>query len=176
MVVDSEMKATHKFPYGSASRAVREAGFTLIEVLAMAIVIGVGLMSIMAVVMFALSKQLEAQAACTAMPTAVSAANDPRPLLPNETAADWNVATISPGSSGSASAITKGWLNGYWVEREERSEAEDVLGEWTPVGGAWTVTPGGARSLRVTVRVYENSATSSRQVGFFTTRMIRQAP
>ena len=155
---------------------MRRSGFTLIEVLAMTLIIGIGLMTLMAVVMFAMIKQLEAQAACSAMPTAISAANDPRPLLPDETVADWIVATVDPRTSAATTAITKGWLNGYWVEREEHGDPGDVLGEWKPNGGAWTVTPGGARSVRVTVRVYESGVMSAKEVAFFTTRMVKQAP
>jgi hypothetical protein len=149
--------------------------FTLIEVLATALIIGTGLLALVAVILFAMARALEAQAACTAMPTAITAAHDPAPLLPDEVAGDWTSAAVDPASSAAASATSQGWMNGYWVVREESSAPEDVLGALAPAttGLGWTVTPGGVRTCRVLVRVYEGGA-RGREVASFTTRVIRQ--
>jgi prepilin-type N-terminal cleavage/methylation domain-containing protein len=155
---------------------MRNRGFTLIEVLAMTLILGVGLMALMGVTMYAMSKQLDAQAACSAMPTAISVASDPRPLLPPETAGDWVVDTVDPRGAGAATATTKGWMNGYWVERVESSMPDDVLGEWRPSASGWSITPGGARSVRVTVRVFESGSAGAKEVAYFVTRLVKQAP
>ena len=154
---------------------MRSRAFTLIEVLATALLVGTGLLALVAVILFAMARALQAQAACTAMPTAVSAAHDPQPLLPDEVAGDWTSASVPTASTSAASATSQGWMNGYWVVREERSEAEDVLGEFKPAtsGAAWTTTPGGVRTCRVVVRVYEGGI-RGREVASFTTRVLKQ--
>lgn len=157
------------------SAGAHRTAFTLFEVMATAMLIGTGLMALIAVIMFAMSRAMAAQAACTAMPTAVSAAYDPAPLLPAETAGEWTTATISAAGTGAEKEVSSGWMNGYWVVRRESCIAADTLGEWTPSGASttWSIASGKMRSIRVEVHVYDGGS-KGREVASFVTRILRQ--
>ena len=90
-------------------------GFTLVEVMASLLVILVGMLAVIGMVSFAIAQANRSQAACTAMATALSVVDDPLPLG----TLDWNHA-VAPLAGGSA--VTTGFINGYFVRRTETSD------------------------------------------------------
>lgn len=152
------------------------AGFTLFEILVAVMLVGVGLMGLIGVIMLALARSIDAQAACTAIPTAITVVHDPNPLRDPALSGpgDWTIETLSIDDLGGTVKTTKGWINGYYVVRRESGGPNDVFGERRPAGGGWSVVPGGIRSSRVQVSVYDGRINGGREVASFTTRVLRQ--
>lgn len=82
-------------------------GFTLIEVLAALIVLTLGLLSAIGLVVYGIHMAHLSIGRTTGMATAMSVAVDARPLPPPDPL--WT-------ESG---PLTTGYINGFWVEREE---------------------------------------------------------
>ncbi len=80
-----------------------QLGFTMIEALASALIIMVGILAVIGMVMFAIRKSAEAQSASTAMATALTVVDDPTPLG----TLDWTTTATS----------SRGYVNSYYVIR-----------------------------------------------------------
>ena len=123
--------------------------FTLIEIMATLLLMAFGLVSVIGLVEYAGRLSAEAQSQDTAMLTAETALHDYAPLGLIADTGDangdgWQVDT-DPAAELTKPRYTfqaRGWLNGYYVLREERSEATDIL------------AGGGLRYAWVTVDVY----------------------
>jgi type II secretory pathway pseudopilin PulG len=152
----------------------RRSAFTLIEVIAAATLIGVGVLALVGVAVFGVNRSIQAQATSTAMPTAVSVAYDPAPLLPTTLQSSWNNPAGSTTAAGSR--FTSGWMNGYWVERTETTASQDILGQRTPnsAQSPFTITPGRACTSLVVVNVFSGNGFGRTQMATFTTRILRQ--
>lgn len=110
----------------SASR-----GFTMIEVLASVLVLVVGMLSVVGMVAWGIKRASLAQAASTAMATALTVVDDAEPLL----RADW---TAFGGTA-------QGYLNGYYVRRTEST-----------AGTSPDLQAHGLVSVQINVDVYES--------------------
>ncbi len=84
-----------------------DRGFTLIEVLAALVTLTLGLLSAVGLVVYGIHLAQLSIGRTTGMATALSVAVDPRPLLPPD-----------PLWTASGTKVA-GYLNGFWVEREE---------------------------------------------------------
>jgi prepilin-type N-terminal cleavage/methylation domain-containing protein len=127
--------------------AAAARAFTLIEVLAALIILSLGLASAIGLVMYGMKILKLSIGRATGMATAMTAAVDAAPLHP---AGDpW---TTTGG-------VTKGYLNGYWVERVETDRR---------------VLTAGMESSVVHVDVFETS--KGRCVASYSERIVRQAP
>ena len=104
-------------------------GFTLLEALACVLVLGLGFAAAIGMIIYGIQLSKVSIGRATAMATAMSVAVDPAPL--QGPAPIWTMSV--PGT-------TKGYLNGYYVERTE---------------GAPTAVGGGVGAADVTVEVYE---------------------
>jgi Tfp pilus assembly protein PilV len=148
-------------------RAVQKrTGFTLIEVLAILVIIGVGLFSVIALVSYGTRKAGITQVQAIAMATAVSVAYDPTPRLDPVIAVDWIYTPYDINASGNVTSTARGNINGTFVERIETSTDADVIAR----------TAGGqvqARSARVDVTVWETY--KGDELASFVTRIVRQA-
>lgn len=101
-------------------------GFTLLEVMGSVLVLSLGLASAIGMVLYGLHLAKLSMGKATALATAMTVAVDPSPLQSGWTA------TV-PGT-------TKGFLNGYYVERTE---------------GLPTIIAGGITTADIRVDVYE---------------------
>lgn len=147
-----------------AMRTLPRKAFTLIEVLAIVAVAGVGLAAVIGLVFSGLRAAGRAQVEAVGMATAVSVANDPAPLLAPESAGDWTYTPYDMDSPGPVSSQATGWVNGLYVVRDERSVAADVIAR----EGATVF----ARAADVVVEVFD--ARAGRPVASFATRLVRQ--
>jgi prepilin-type N-terminal cleavage/methylation domain-containing protein len=129
---------------------MRNAAFTLIEVLAALLVLTLGMMSAVGLVLYGMQLAKVSIGKSTGMATAMSVAVDSAPLLASD--AFWQP------SSGNA-GISKGYVNGYWVERVESPAA--------------FVGPGISRSL-VQVDVYETLR--GKLLCSYNEQLVRQQP
>lgn len=139
--------------------------FTFVEVLLVVLVIGMGLLSVSALVIYGGRLSSRSQSESIAMATAVSVANDPTPLLDPVIASDWSPGSYSFDATGPVSATTTGFINGVYVKRIESSTAGDILAR-SAAGKVY------ARSVLVDVSIYDTFMGS--EVASFTTRLIRQ--
>jgi Tfp pilus assembly protein PilV len=118
-------------------------GFTLLEVMAMLLVLTLGLLSAIALFLYANRVAVKAQAASTAMATAIALAYDGAPFLDADQAPAWT-------SSGSwPNRTSSGYLNGYYVTRSEHSDSADIVASDAATG---TVV---LRTVRVDVTVQD---------------------
>lgn len=127
----------------------RRLGFTFIEVLACLLILSLGLAAAFGLALYIQLVAVRAQAKSTAMPTAISVATDPLPLMHQTLSQQWK----------SGTGTTSGWVNGYYVIRTELS------GTSQPCAGF--------ESVPVSVDVYDGSHGI---VASYTSRQIRQAP
>lgn len=129
--------------------AVSQRGaFTMIEVLASVLILMVGMLAVVGMVAFALKQASRAQAAATAMATALTVVDDPTPLL----RADWSV----------VGSTAQGYLNGYYVRRTESAS-----------GTSSDLKANGLISIAIQVDVYE-SVDGLPVASLTTRRMARQ--
>jgi len=122
--------------------------FTFIELLAVMLVMALGFGAVIGLVSYGVRLSGEAQAALSAMPTAISVLEDPEPLGRSADVGDadgdeWGSDAPLSGLLGrpSYTITVRGAVNGYWVKRIESSTAADRIGS-------------AARSATVTVEVY----------------------
>jgi len=155
----------------SVKMLVSSSGFTFLEVLACLLVVGLGLASVVAMVYFGIVNSQKAQAASTAMITAMSVAVDPTPYLSADIAASWSTSGSydMDDLTGNLSEKAQGYINGYLVVRSETSTPADII--------ASDITPGGgtvvyARSALVKVDVY--TLLNGAIVASYNTRFVRQ--
>ncbi len=138
-------------------------GFSMIEVLAVLMVLGIGLAAAISIFGYAMKMSGEAQARSIAMATAISVAYDRSPLLDPDLASDWSATTYS-FDAPSGTAVSRGPINGMYAVRTETTVAADISAQ----DGA-TVHQ---RSVRVDVDIFETSG--GKPVASFTTRLVRQ--
>lgn len=124
--------------------------FTLIEVLAALLVLSLGMLAAIGLVVYGMQLAKVSVGKATGMATAMSIAVDHNPLL--ESGAFW---TPSAGYAG----VSKGYVNGFWVEREESV--------------ATSVAPGVVRSF-VKVDVYESMRGTL--ICSYNEQLVRQRP
>lgn len=92
--------------------------FTLIEVMACVLVLGLGLLAATALIFYGLRLARGAQGKSLGMATAMTVLSDPKPLATDP--------TLSPSANAKkTSDDTSGYLNGLWVVRKE-SDAADL--------------------------------------------------
>lgn len=123
--------------------------FTLVEVLACTMVLGMGLLAACALVMYGYHLVDRARKQTIGMATAMSVLVDPTPLATDP--------TLSPNG-----ATTTGYLNRLWVERRE----VDPM----PLDGA------AAKLISVTVNVDVYDTANGELVVSMSRRLIRQQP
>lgn len=155
----------------SASPVMRNAGrrrgFTLFEVLALLLVVSVGMLSVLGLFVHANRLASRLEGTMTGMSTAMSLACASRPYFRDAQLAAQTGFTTPPSLSASPYAFTcQGYVNGFYVTRQETSDAADILAT-----SAGAVT---ARSVRVDVDVYE--AMGGAKVASFATRLVRVKP
>lgn len=136
--------------------------FTLVEVVAVLLVVVFGLFAVTGLFMYGLRLANRAQAASTAMATAVSLAVDDDPLR-DSAISTWTRTASYAMDDASGSASASGIINGYFVRRTETAAAADIL--------AGTAGAVGARSVRVDVDVYD--AQGGELLASYTTRLVR---
>lgn len=108
-------------------------GFTLIEVLATLLLLSFGVASVIGMVHYAIRISADSQSRATAMATAETVLLDPTPLGLSADPGDgdgdgWRAdGTISASATGDYDFVVDGWINGYYLHREERSTAADVV-------------------------------------------------
>lgn len=112
---------------------MRCRGFTLVEILATLLLLAFGVASVIGLVRYANRLSGDAQMRSTAMATAETVLHDPEPLGLTADIGDadddgWSgPGTPSAPASGSYSFTTSGWINGYYLHREETSTAADIV-------------------------------------------------
>jgi Tfp pilus assembly protein PilV len=137
--------------------------FTMLEVLAILLVVGIGLTSAVGVFAYAMRMSGEAQARSLAMATAISVAYDRSPLLDPDLAPDWT-ATTYDFNAATGTGVSKGPINGMYAVRTETTVAADISAQ----DGAVVHQ----RSVRVDVDIFETGG--GKPVASFTTRLVRQ--
>lgn len=95
---------------------MRRCGFTLIEVLAIILVLVLGIFSAVALLRYGVHLARDAQAAALALPTAMTVLRDVHPL-----------GVPSDDFSKEGGNSWKGYVNGMWVER--KIDDKTVIGE-----------------------------------------------
>lgn len=135
-------------------------GFTLLEVMAMLLVLTLGLLSAIALYLYANRVAVKAQAASTAMATAISLAYDGAPFLDADQAAAWTISGTWPNR------LASGYLNGYWVTRSESSNAADVVASDAATGSVVL------RTVRVDVMVRDPARGAT--MATFALRLLQQ--
>lgn len=118
-------------------------GFTMLEVLGAVLVLSLGFSAAIGMILYGFHLSKLSLARTTALATAMSAAVDPAPL-----GAGWTA--VVPGT-------TKGYLNGYYVERTE---------------GAAVPLATGLNVAQVTVDVYETA--KGRLVASYDQRLVKK--
>lgn len=140
-------------------------GFTLVEVLAMTLVVVLGLFSVTGLFIYGLRLATRAQAASTAMATAMSVAVDDDPWVDGATGT-WTRTLTYAMDDRTGTAKASGIVNGYFIERRESAALEDVVSGTPGVAGGV-----GARGVRVEVDVFD--AMGGEMLASFTTRLVR---
>lgn len=123
--------------------------FSFVEVLACVLVLSMGIAAAIGMVLYGMQIAKTAISRSTALPTAMSVATDPSPIVP--AISDWPT-TFADDMAG--------YVNGYYVVRHEAPEAVE------------SVLPAGFSAATVRVEVYETL--KGRQVATFSQRIIRQ--
>ncbi len=147
-----------------SSRRSLCGAFTLIEVLAILLVVSIGLAAAIGLVTYALKLSLDAQGRSTAMATAMTVAIDADPLLDPDLASDWQEVSTYTFDAASGTTVTRGLINGYYAIRTESADSFGILAQ----EGA-TVH---ARAVRVDVDVFETLG--GRMLASFSTQVVRQ--
>lgn len=138
-------------------------GFTLVETLAILLVVAIGLAAAIGLFGTALRLSSEAQGRSTAMATAMSVAVDPTPLLDPDLAADWTQVSTYALDDANGTAEAHGYINGFWVARREAAPASGIL--------AADGTVVHARRVQIDVDVSE--VTGGRILASFSTWLVR---
>ncbi len=155
--------AHYKRPPLLGGRSPASRGFTMLEVLAVLLVLGIGLAAAIGIFAYAIRMSGEAQARSIAMATAISVAYDRSPLLDPDLAGDWSATTYS-FDAASGTAVSRGPINGLYAVRTETTVPADIIAK----DGANVHQ----RSVRVDVDIFETSG--GKAVASFTTRLVRQ--
>lgn len=121
--------------------------FSLIEVLACVLILGLGLMAATGLLLYGLRLAREAHGKSMGMATALAVLYDAAPIA-------------TDAASAPSGATAQGYLNGLWVERRESDE---------------TVLDGG-KQVAVTVHVDVYEGASGRCYASVSGRMLRRKP
>ena len=111
------------------------AAFTLIEILATLLLLAFGLMSAVGMVQYASRVSADAQSQATAMATARTVTLNPEPVdlvadVDDANGDSWQAdGPIAATPTGDYTFSVRGWLNGYYVVREERSVEADIISD-----------------------------------------------
>jgi hypothetical protein len=140
------------------------AGFTFIEVICILLVVSLGLMAAIGLMDDGLLLAARSRGAQLGLPTAVSVALDPTPLLPARTAHRWSYTPSAMDGPGPLSSTAQGVINGFFVVRHETSTDADIISQ--DQGRVYL------RSALVAVDVYD--ATGAGLVASYSTRIIHQ--
>lgn len=140
-------------------------GFTFVEVITLLVVVGAGLMGVIALVSYGSDVSSRAQAESIALSTAMSVAHDPIPLLDPEVAIHWSYAPYPMEDPGNHRSEAGGFINGLYVTRVETSGDEDIIAQSNL--GEVTV-----RSARIEVTVRETIG--GEPLTAFVTRIVRR--
>ena len=142
---------------------MRLRAFTLIEVLATLLVLGLGMAAAVGLFTYGLKLSIEAQARATAQATAATVAIDANPLLDPDLISEWTVGTYDFDANDS-SALSQGIINGWFVQRRESTTAADIVAKDGPKVFL--------RSVHVEVDVFDTRG--SRLVASLSSRFLRQ--
>ncbi len=106
--------------------------FTLIEIMATLLLVGIGLASLVAMMGYAVRLASRAQADATALLTARTVADDATPCGLTADAGDadndgWSLqsGSLNTPASGDYAFTVTGWINGYYIVRKESSRTAD---------------------------------------------------
>ena len=106
--------------------------FTLIEIMATLLLIGIGLASLVALMGYAVRLASRAQADATALITARTVADDATPCGLTADTGDtdgdgWSLQSgnLNTPPSGDYAFTVAGWINGYYIVRKESSRTAD---------------------------------------------------
>jgi prepilin-type N-terminal cleavage/methylation domain-containing protein len=149
-------------------RLTRQSAFTLIEVLASLLIIALGMGSALGMSLYAIRLSGEAQVGLTATRTALTVLTEPEPLgrtadLGDADGDGWRADRTLSGllSAPSYSLNIRGYLNGYWVDRQEMATSADRISATQ-------------RMVTVTVSVYWSD--QGKLCTQLRRRMLRQGP
>jgi len=143
----------------------RRYGFTLVEILIILLVVGVGLSSVVALAAYGNRIAGKIEGESIALATAISVAYDPQPRLDAAVAGSWTYAPYDIDASGTLVSTAEGYLNGVYVTRTETSLDRDVLAR----DAAARVQ---VRSAHVQVVVSDSR--NGGELATFVTRIVRQ--
>jgi hypothetical protein len=110
------------------SRACIRA-FTFIEVICILLVVVLGLSAVIALVCYGMHQSSQSHASQLALPTAISVAYDPQPLLPAASQSAWSYTPYNLNGPGNISSTAQGLVNGFYVVRTESSGDADIVGQ-----------------------------------------------
>jgi Tfp pilus assembly protein PilV len=130
--------------------------FTLIEVLAMLLVLAIGLSAVIGMLLYATRRADDAQMLQLANATAMTVAYDPTPLLEPAAAAGWSSTPLAmqDATSIEKTVVAKGYINGLYVIRNETAAKADISAQDAGSGDVF------GRLTRVHVSVFSQSSGS----------------
>lgn len=142
-------------------------GFTFIEVLILLMVISVGLTGVIGLIVYGSRLASKAQAETIAMATAISVANDPRPMLDAAMAGEWSYTPYDfDNNTGTLTSTARGYVNGLYLRRVETTTPADIIARSAIDGLVY------ARSALVEVDAFETVGGSV--VTSYVKRIVRQ--
>lgn len=145
---------------------MRRSGFTLIEVMALLLLLSIGLAAAVGAFSAGLKLSVQGRASALAMPTAVMVAKDRdiRQLIDPELVPMWISTTYNFDAVAGGTATDRGQVNGFFVVRSETSGPLDVIS--SSAGVVYQ------RTVLVDVDVYETLG--GKVMASFSTRYVRQ--
>lgn len=123
-------------------------GFTLVEVMALLLVVSIGLAAAVGAFVAGLAMSTKGRARSLALPTASMVAYDRQPLLDPELVPEWVATSYDFDDLTSVTATDRGQINGFFVVRNESTGPQDIIAR----SGAIVY----ARIVHVDVEVYES--------------------
>ncbi len=131
----------------------RTGAFTMIEVLAVLLLLAIGLGAAIGMMLFAARRAEETRMLQLAMATAMTVAYDPTPLLDPVVAASWSAAGVDLDDAATADQLaqTRGCINGFYVIRREMAARDDLIARDAGAGIGY------GRLARVHVSVFVQS-------------------
>jgi hypothetical protein len=151
------------------------SAFTFVEVICILLVVIMGIMGAIGLAAYGMKISHRAQGQSTGLATAISVAMDAQPLLDPALQGTWVYTPYPNGltdhNPAGITCTSSGFINGYYVQRTEKSALTDIIAE----DAAGPDSPGPtvyARSAQVDVDVWDTFKGSV--VASYTTRIIRQ--
>jgi len=146
-------------------RVPGRTAFTFLEVVGTLMVVGVGLLAVIALAVDGLGASARSAGSLSGMATAVTVAVDPQPYLDDASAPAWSYAPYPLSGTGPLSGVAQGPINGYWAVRTETSGDADIIAQ-DPTGTVY------ARGAEVSVDVFDTI--QGHCIASYHTRLIRQ--